>query len=39
MSRFVEILNGHDNEISVENFPAMLAEMVERLEPRAATSK
>ncbi|MDQ5881836.1 MAG: cyclohydrolase [Pseudomonadota bacterium] len=32
MSRFVEILNSHDREISVENFPAMLAEMVERLE-------
>lgn len=32
MSRFVEILNGHDREISVENFPTMLQEMVERLE-------
>jgi GTP cyclohydrolase IB len=32
MSRFVEILNGHEREISVENFPAMLREMVERLE-------
>ncbi len=32
MSRFVEILNGHEREISVENFPAMLASMVERLE-------
>jgi len=32
MSRFVEILNGHEREISVESFPAMLAEMVERLE-------
>jgi GTP cyclohydrolase I len=32
MSRFVEILNGHEREISVENFPAMLTEMVERLE-------
>jgi len=32
MSRFVEILNGHEREISVENFPAMLKEMVERLE-------
>ncbi|MGB4468198.1 MAG: GTP cyclohydrolase FolE2 [Azovibrio sp.] len=32
MSRFVEILNGHEEEISVENFPSMLAEMVERLE-------
>jgi GTP cyclohydrolase I len=32
MSRFVEILNGHEREISVENFPTMLREMVERLE-------
>lgn len=32
MSRFVEILNSHDKEISVENFPSMLREMVERLE-------
>ncbi|WP_300454953.1 GTP cyclohydrolase FolE2 [Accumulibacter sp.] len=32
MSRFVEILNGHEREISVENFPAMLREMVARLE-------
>lgn len=32
MSRFVEILNSHEREISVKNFPAMLAEMVERLE-------
>jgi len=32
MSRFVEILNGHEREISVENFPAMLAQMVEKLE-------
>jgi GTP cyclohydrolase I len=32
MSRFVEILNGHEQEISVENFPAMLKEMVTRLE-------
>ncbi|MEF8700067.1 MAG: GTP cyclohydrolase FolE2 [Candidatus Accumulibacter sp. UW26] len=32
MSRFVEILNGHEREISVENFPAMLRQMVERLE-------
>ena len=32
MSRFVEILNGHEREISVENFPAMLSSMVERLE-------
>lgn len=32
MSRFVEILNGHEREISVENFPAMLREMVTKLE-------
>ena len=32
MSRFVEILNGHEREISVENFPAMLREMLEKLE-------
>jgi GTP cyclohydrolase I len=32
MSRFIEILNGHEREISVENFPAMLREMVDRLE-------
>jgi GTP cyclohydrolase I len=32
MSRFVEILNSHEAEISVENFPTMLKEMVARLE-------
>ncbi|HJW25178.1 MAG TPA: GTP cyclohydrolase FolE2 [Rhodocyclaceae bacterium] len=32
MSRFVEILNSHEREISVESFPIMLKEMVERLE-------
>ena len=32
MSRFVEILNGREREISVESFPAMLREMVQRLE-------
>lgn len=32
MSRFVEILNGHEREISVENFPAMLRDMVAKLE-------
>ena len=32
MSRFVEILNAHDREISVESFETMLREMVERLE-------
>ncbi|MCP5269292.1 MAG: GTP cyclohydrolase I FolE2 [Zoogloeaceae bacterium] len=35
MSRFVELLNGREREISVENFPAMLARMVERLEARS----
>ncbi|MBT5232047.1 MAG: GTP cyclohydrolase I FolE2 [Methylococcales bacterium] len=32
MSRFVEILNTHDREISINSFPDMLSEMVERLE-------
>lgn len=32
MSRFVEILNGQEREISVENFETMLREMVKRLE-------
>jgi GTP cyclohydrolase I len=32
MSRFVEILNGQEREISVENFPKMLLEMVGKLE-------
>ncbi|MEW9897415.1 GTP cyclohydrolase FolE2 [Chitinivorax sp. PXF-14] len=32
MSRFVEILNSHEKEISVESFEAMAREMVERLE-------
>jgi GTP cyclohydrolase I len=32
MSRFVEILNSHDREISVESFEDMLAEMAEKLE-------
>jgi len=32
MSRFVEILNSHEREISVENFEPMLREMVTRLE-------
>lgn len=32
MSRFVEILNGHEREISVESFPSMLREMAVRLE-------
>jgi GTP cyclohydrolase I len=32
MSRFVEILMGHEREITVASFKAMLADMVERLE-------
>ncbi len=32
MSRFVEILNSHEKEISVESFKEMLSEMAERLE-------
>jgi GTP cyclohydrolase I len=32
MSRFVEILNNHEREISVDSFKEMLKEMVERLE-------
>jgi GTP cyclohydrolase I len=32
MSRFIEILNTREREISVENFEAMLRHMVERLE-------
>jgi GTP cyclohydrolase IB len=32
MSRFVEILNCHEREISVESFESMLREMVQRLE-------
>ncbi|MDR2164302.1 MAG: GTP cyclohydrolase FolE2 [Zoogloeaceae bacterium] len=32
MSRFVQILNSHEQEISVENFPVMMTEMVTRLE-------
>jgi GTP cyclohydrolase I len=32
MSRFVEILNGHEREISVESFESILRETVERLE-------
>jgi GTP cyclohydrolase I len=35
MSRFVEILNLHEREISVESFKDMLAEMTERLEAKA----
>jgi GTP cyclohydrolase I len=35
MSRFVEILNTHEREITVESFKDMLAEMTERLEAEA----
>jgi len=35
MSRFVEILNSHEREISVESFGMMLQEMVSRLEAEA----
>jgi GTP cyclohydrolase I len=35
MSRFVEILNLHEREISVESFKDMLAEMTVRLEAKA----
>ncbi len=35
MSRFVEILNQHEREISVESFGAMLAEMTQRLDATA----
>lgn len=35
MSRFVEILNAHEKEISVESFKDMLAEMAEKLEARS----
>src|SRR5690606_26685562 len=31
MSRFIEILNGNEQEISVESFEPMLREMVKRL--------
>ncbi|MGD2073363.1 MAG: GTP cyclohydrolase FolE2 [Gammaproteobacteria bacterium] len=35
MSRFVEILNLHEREISVQSFKVMLGEMTERLEAEA----
>ena len=35
MSRFVEILNNHEREISVDSFKEMLKEMAERLESDA----
>ena len=34
MSRFVEILNAHEREISVESFESMLREMVQKLEAK-----
>lgn len=39
MSRFVEILNSHEEEISVESFETMLREMVTRLGRRPGISK
>jgi GTP cyclohydrolase I len=38
MSRFVEILNIHEREITVESFKEMLKEMTERLEAKAPVS-
>ena len=35
MSRFVEILNRHEREITVDSFKGMLVEMAERLESEA----
>jgi GTP cyclohydrolase IB len=35
MSRFVEILNGYEREISVESFEQMLRQMAERLEAKS----
>ena len=35
MSRFVEILNHHEREISVESFETILSEMVKRLEAKS----
>ncbi len=35
MSRFVEILNHHEREISVESFESILSEMVTRLEAKS----
>ena len=35
MSRFVEVLNSHEKEISVSSFKEMLTEMAERLEARS----
>ena len=36
MSRFVEILNGHEREITVQSFNEMLAETTERLDAKEA---
>ena len=36
MSRFVEILNSHEREISVENFPVMLRDMMPSVDPSSA---
>ncbi|MCB1859216.1 MAG: GTP cyclohydrolase I FolE2 [Gammaproteobacteria bacterium] len=35
MSRFVEVLNSHEKEISVDSFKEMLSEMAERLEAKS----
>ena len=35
MSRFIEILNGNEREISVENFKVILHEMATRLEAKS----
>lgn len=35
MSRFVEILNSHERELSVESFESVLREMVQRLEAQS----
>ena len=35
MSRFVEILNNHERELTVKSFKEMLSEMIERLEAEA----
>ena len=37
MSRFVEILNAHEREITVKSFQVMLKEMVEKLEAQEGT--
>ena|SRR5436853_5625083 len=39
MSRFVEILEAHEREITVETFQRMLREMVEKLEAEQARSR